>query len=335
MTRILVIDDEPVVRALMAEILARAGHDVVDADSAGRALELLDDNELALVISDIVMPGLSGFELLDEVRSRRPSLPVLLVTGSGTQDNLSEALAHGAAGLVTKPFTHAELRERVTSVLARASQGEREVRERVVAPALTSALASAVTARDITTGGHSERLVDLACRLAVELALGPAELDAIRLGASLHDIGKIGIPDSVLLKPGPLERDERLLMESHTLIGDRLLEPVPELAVARPIVRSHHERWDGLGYPDRLAGEEIPLGARIVAVADALEAMSALRPYRLPLDRDVIVAELEAGRGSQWDPRIVTAALGLMRRGVIGFGADGVELAVAGSSADG
>ena len=328
MTRVLVIDDEPVVRALMAEVLARAGYDVVDADSAGRAVELLDDGELALVISDIVMPGLTGFELLDEVRARRPSLPVLLVTGSGTQDNLAEALAHGAAGLVTKPFTHAELRERVASVLSRATLGEREVRERVVAPALTSALASAVTARDITTGGHSERLVELSLRLAIELDLAPGDLDAIRLGASLHDIGKIGIPDSVLLKPGPLDRDERALMESHALIGDRLLEPVPELAVARPIVRSHHERWDGQGYPDSLTGEAIPLGARIVAVADALEAMSALRPYRFPLDRDVIVAELEAGRGSQWDPGVVSAALALVDRGVICFGADGVEIVV-------
>jgi len=325
-TRVLVIDDEPAVRSLIVEILARAGYETIDADSAARALELLDDPALALVVSDIVMPGLSGFELLDEVRARRPSLPVLFATGSGTQDNLAEALAHGAAGLITKPFTHAELRDQVARVLARAVSGEREVRERVVAPTLTRALAGAIMARDLTTGGHTERMVLLTVGLGARLGLKQPELEVLRLGASLHDIGKIGIPDSVLLKPGPLDSDERTLMQSHTLIGDRLLEPVDELSCARPVVRAHHERWDGDGYPDGLAGDSIPLGARLVAVADALEAMSGARPYCGALLRPQILGELEAGRGTQWDPVIVDLAFDLIRRGDLDFDADGLRL---------
>lgn len=143
MTPVLVIDDEPAVRNLMVEILSRSGYEPIGAGSAREALNLLDTPELSLVVSDIVMPGLSGFELLDEVRARRPSLPVLLVTGSGTEDRFQEALAHGAAGLLVKPFGQAELRQRVTDVLDRARSGEREVRERVVTHELTSALAGA------------------------------------------------------------------------------------------------------------------------------------------------------------------------------------------------
>ena len=323
-TRILVIDDEELVRKLVVEILARAGYDSTGAETPARALELIDDPDLALVISDILMPGLTGFELLEEVRTRRPSLPVLLVSGAGTEANLTEALARGAAGLIAKPFSHKELVHTVEAVLERARRSEREVRERLLAPTLTSALANAIEARDSGTGGHTERLAGLALCLASRLGLSRAELETIRLGAVLHDIGKIGIPDRVLLKPGPLSEDEFALMRTHTLIGDRLLEPLDALAVARPIVRHHHERWDGAGYPDGLGGETIPLAARIVSLADAVEAMSARRPYRDPLDIASIVHEIERGRGTQWDPAIADLALELIERGEIFFDNDGV-----------
>jgi putative two-component system response regulator len=322
-TPVLVIDDEQVVRNLMVEILGRAGYEPIGAGSAREALNLLDTPQLSLVVSDIVMPGLSGFELLDEVRARRPSLPVLLVTGSGTEDNFQEALAHGAAGLLVKPFSQAELRKRVADVLDRARSEEREVRERVVPSALTAALAGAIGIRDDTTGAHTRRLEALAVRLGETIGLDTRQLDTIRLGASLHDIGKIGIPDRVLLKPGPLDLDEATLMRSHTVIGDRLLSSLEELAAAREVVRHHHERWDGSGYPDGLVGDEIPVVARVVAVADGLEAMSARRPYREPLSRDEILAELGRGRGRQWDPALVDAAVRLIESGEIEIGGCG------------
>jgi len=309
MSRILVIDDEDVIRMLVVEILESAGHEVTSAESAEVALTLLEVAEFDLVVSDVIMPGLSGLELLEAVRARRASLPVILVTGAGTYDTLSQALTRGAAGLVTKPFAHSDLQSAVADALERASRSREDLRERLLAPTLASALANAIEARDEYLHGHCERLAALAVRVAELLGLPADEVETIRLGAILHDIGKIGIPDSVLLKPGPLDAGERTVIETHTLIGDHLLEPLDLLASARPIVRHHHERWDGTGYPDGLAGEEIPLGARIVAVADAVEAMSAERVYRKALSIDQIIAELRIERGAAWDPRIVDLAL--------------------------
>jgi HD-GYP domain-containing protein (c-di-GMP phosphodiesterase class II) len=222
-----------------------------------------------------------------------------------------------------KPFSQAELRDQVASVLARARSGEQDIRERVVVPVLARVLASAITVRDLGTGGHTQRLIGLSLRLGRELGLSPPVLEALQLGASLHDIGKIGIPDRILLKAGPLDPDERALMQSHALIGDRLLEAVPDLAAARPVVRSHHERWDGSGYPDGTAGSDIPFVARLVSVADAVEAMASVRPYRGALTREKVVRELRAGRGEQWDPEIVDVVLGLLERGEIELGPDG------------
>jgi HD-GYP domain-containing protein (c-di-GMP phosphodiesterase class II) len=170
--------------------------------------------------------------------------------------------------------------------------------------------------------GHSERIASLAAALAGRLGLDEVEAEILRLGARLHDIGKVGVPVEILLKPGPLEDRERALVQLHPLIGDRLLEPFPALAALRPIVRHHHERWDGLGYPAGLAGESIPLAARIVAVADAIDAMSAPRQYRAALTPAEILAELSYGRGTQWDPAVVDAALDLVDAGEIALVVD-------------
>jgi putative nucleotidyltransferase with HDIG domain len=200
------------------------------------------------------------------------------------------------------------------------------MRERLLAPTLTSALANAIEAREEGMRGHCERLTLLAMRLGLAFGLDEEEMETIRLGALLHDVGKIGIPDRVLLKEDALTEEETDLMRTHTVIGDNLLEPIDLLAAVRPIVRHHHERWDGLGYPDALAGEDIPLGARIMAVADAVEAMSAKRVYREPLSEPEIVRELERGRGRQWDPTIVDLVLRLIETDAISFSADGLRI---------
>ncbi|HZQ81344.1 MAG TPA: response regulator [Gaiellaceae bacterium] len=325
MSRILVIDDEDVIRVLVMEILEAAGHDVVGAEDAERALLLLDD-DFDLVVSDVVMPGLSGLELLEAVRTRRASLPVVLVTGAGTYETLSQALMRGAAGLVTKPFAHADLQAAVAHALERASRSRDELREQLLAPTLASALANAIEARDSYLHGHCERLAALAVRIAEDLGLTHDDVEAVRLGAILHDVGKIGIPDRVLLKPSALDDEERRIVETHPEIGDKLLEPLDLLASARPVVRHHHERWDGTGYPDRLAGNDIPLIARIVSVADSIEVMSARQLYRRPLSPDGVVAELRDGSGSQWDPRIVEIALRLIDTGELVLSTDGLHL---------
>jgi putative two-component system response regulator len=324
MSRVLVIDDEAVIRDLMVEILERGGYEAVGADTAERALQLLDD--VTVVVSDIVMPGLTGIELLDRVRAARPSMPVVLVTGAGTYENLSEAVARGADGFVMKPFSHAELQRAVAAAIERARRAEQDLRERLLVPTLAAALGNAIETRDSGMEGHCERLSALAIRLGECLRLPREDLEQIRLGAVLHDIGKIGIPDSVLLKAGPLAPDELAHMRTHTVIGDRLLAPLELLAGVRPIVRHHHERWDGQGYPDGLAGEEIPLAARIVALADSIEAMSAHRVYRSALGREAIVCELDAGRGKQWDPALVDLARQLIGSGTLSFDENGLEL---------
>ena len=326
MSRILVIDDEDVIRALVMEILETAGHETTGAESAESALALLEDAEFDLVVSDVIMPGLSGLELLEAVRSRRASLPVVLVTGAGTYDTLSQALTRGAAGLVTKPFSHADLQAAVADALERSARSREDLKERLLAPTLASALANAIEARDPYLHGHCERLAALAVRLAELLELPADEVETIRLGAILHDIGKIGIPDRVLLKPAALDDDERRIVETHPQIGDRLLEPLELLAAARPIVRHHHERWDGDGYPDRLAGEAIPLGARIVAVADSVEVMSSRQLYRQPRTPDQVVGELRANRGAQWDAQIVDLVLGLIDSGELQLCDGGLRL---------
>ena len=326
MTRVLVIDDDAVIRDLIGEMLAASGYEVVSAGTAAEALELFADERIRLVVSDIVMPDLSGLELLEAMRLHRPNLPIVLVTGANTRDNLSEALTRGADGLVAKPFSKLELEEAVGNALERAGRSERDMRERLLAPTLTSALANAIEAREEGMRGHCERLTLLAMRLGLAFGLDEEEMETIRLGALLHDIGKIGIPDSVLLKEDALTDEETDLMRTHTVIGDNLLEPIDLLAAVRPIVRHHHERWDGLGYPDALSGEDIPLGARIMAVADAVEAMSARRVYREPLSEPEIVRELERGRGTQWDPTIVDLVLRLIETDAVSFSADGLRI---------
>jgi putative two-component system response regulator len=326
MSRILVIDDEDVIRMLVVEILESAGYEVTSAESAEVALGLLEDAEFDLVVSDVIMPGLSGLELLEAVRAQRASLPVILVTGAGTYDTLSQALTRGAAGLVTKPFAHSDLQSAVAHALDRATRSRDDLRERLLAPTLASALANAIEARDEYLHGHCERLAALAVRVAELLGLPADEVETVRLGAILHDVGKIGIPDRVLLKPSALNEEERRIVETHPEIGDKLLEPLDLLAGARPIVRHHHERWDGTGYPDGLATSAIPLGARIVAVADSVEVMSSRQLYRQPCAPEQIVEELRAWRGKQWDPEIVDLVLALIASGELALGTDGLHL---------
>ena len=327
MNRILVIDDEAVIRNLIVEILENAGHDVVGADTPELALTLLEQSDdFSLVVSDIVMPGLSGLDLLEAVRARRPSLPVVLVTGAGTYENLSSALTRGAAGLVTKPFSHAQLQTAVADAIERAAKREEDLRERLLTPTLASALANAIEARDYELSGHCERLATLAVRISEQLDLAPPQIESIRLGAILHDVGKVGIPDRVLLKPGPLDDEELALVQTHPLLGDSILEPLDLLAHVRPIVRHHHERWDGAGYPAGLAGEAIPIGARIVAVADSVEVMSSRKLYRRPLDAAQVIEELRRCSGAQWDSRIVDVALELIESGEVRITATGLEL---------
>jgi putative two-component system response regulator len=324
---VLVVDDEPAVRQLIAGILAKAGHRVLTAPSAEEAIRVLEDDDVAVVLSDINMPGsISGLELIDALHARRPSLPIILVTGSVDEANLREALDRGAAGFITKPFKAVELSRKVDTAISRSLLTQVELRERLLAPTVASVLANAIEVRDSSMEGHTERLAALALELGRREQLSDQDLEALELGAVLHDVGKIGISDSILMKPGPLTAEERAEVQRHPEIGDRMLAPLALLDSVRPIVKHHHERWDGGGYPDGLVGDDIPLLARIVSVADSIEAMSSLRSYRSPLRKDDIVRELEHGHGRQWDPRLVDVALELIATGQLRFGLNGMSV---------
>jgi putative two-component system response regulator len=324
---VLVVDDEPPVRQLVAGILTRAGHRVVTASCAAEALRLVEEEPVVVVLTDINMPGsISGLELIDEVHKLRPSLPIIPVTGSADELNLHEALDRGAAGFITKPFKADELRRKVAGALTRLSLVEDELRERVLAPTVASVLANAIEVRDAGMEGHTERLAALALEIGRRLSVSESDLEALSLGAVLHDVGKIGIPDAILMKPGRLTPDERRIIQQHPVIGDRMLEPIALLDAVRPIVLHHHERWDGDGYPSGLREEHIPLLARIVAIADSIEAMSGARPYRSPLSGSEIEIELDRGRGRQWDARLVEIALELIATGQLSFEQGGMRL---------
>jgi putative two-component system response regulator len=322
----LVVDDERAVRELIARILGRLGYRPVIADSPEAAIGFVEQEDFSVVLTDINMPGhISGLELIDELHARRPSLPIILVTGSAEEENLHDALNRGAAGFITKPFKAKDLGDKVAAVLGRMRLVEDDLRERLLAPTVATVLANAIEVRDEGMVGHTERLASLALTLGRRIGLSETELEPLGLGAILHDIGKIGIPDNILKKPEALTVEERAVMEEHPVIGDRMVSPLG-LEAIRQVVRHHHERWDGRGYPDGLPGEQIPVLARIVAVADSIEAMSGDRPYRSPLGKEAVIAQLQQGRGTQWDPDLVDIVLDLIAAGRIRFTERGLTI---------
>lgn len=324
--RVLVVDDEPSMLVIAREVLGAAGNRVLTAESPDEALAVLGETPIDLVITDIRLPGhRSGLDLLQELRELDSSIPVVVVTGYDSETSVRVALDRGAAGYLEKPFTVNQLISKVEETLRQKTMAEAQVRERLVKPTIATALANAIEVRQADLEEHVERMAEIALTIGRRLRLSRHDLESLELGAILHDVGKIGIPDAILLKPAVLSREERELMKAHTVIGDQMLRHL-DLDEIRPIVRHHHERWDGTGYPDKLAGDRIPLLARIVAVADSVEAMAAHRPYRAALSAAQVRAELAHGRGRQWDPHIVDIALDLIDDETIVFETNGAQI---------
>ncbi len=306
--RILCVDDEQFILRLIRRMLEGPKASVVTVNNPLEALRVFGEQHFDLVITDIRMPNLDGHEFVQRIRERDPQIPVLVITGQGTVDNALETLRTGATGMLLKPFTADELRTEVESTLARAQAVGEALQYRFVAPILdgvTLALAAAIEARDLETADHCRSLGVYGERVAWALGLDPAMRTTIRIGGFLHDVGKIGVPDRILLKPGKLTDEEMAEMRRHTVIGADLLAVHESLSGIGTIVRHHHERWDGCGYPDRLAGREIPVGARIVSVGDAFSAMTTDRPYRKALSYEQAWDELARGAGTQFDPEVV------------------------------
>ncbi len=309
---IMVVEDDPAIRGLLADLLTTIGHSVVTAESAEKAVSLLDVVAPDLVLTDVHMGAMSGIELCTRIKGdpRYELTPVVVLTAIADIDARVAGLAAGADDFFPKPVDLTELRTRVGALLR--VKGLLDQLERV--EGVITTLALTIEARDTYTGGHCDRLARYAVAVGEALGVDAAMIRALRLGGYLHDLGKIGVPDGILLKPGPLDAAERERIRAHPGDGADLVLGLRSLEHVRPIMRHHHERWDGTGYPDGLRGEAIPLGARIIAVADVYDALHTERPYKPALpheeSRAILLRETEAG---SWDSRVVATFFDVLR----------------------
>ena len=314
---ILIVDDEPLVRRSIQSILSRRYPlRYLEASRVEEAEALLAaDPSIALILCDLNMPGASGLQLIETLQPRMPEVCVVLVTATAQEDTAIEALRSGVYGYVTKPFLQNELVVQVEGALQRR---EVALRQRAALQAahqeMLLRLTMAAEFRDDETGAHVQRMRAYAGAMAAALGWPTAAVAELHLAAALHDVGKIGIADEILRKPGRLTDAERQAMQEHTRIGHRILagseNPVVEMAAR--IALHHHERWDGMGYPDGLAGEAIPIEARIVAIADVYDALSHERVYKAAWPEADVLALLERERGRGFDPSLIDIFLQIL-----------------------
>lgn len=305
---VLVADDTENVRQLFSQLLAADGYRVLSARDGHEALEAAQRHRPDVLLLDVRMPGPDGIEVCRQVK-RAPDTrltPVILVTGLADSGDRIEGIEAGADDFLTKPVNPHELRARVRAL----SRMKQLIDELDSAEAAFMALALTIEARDPSTNGHCERLAHYAVSLGNALGLSGDDLGALHRGGYLHDVGKVGVPDAVLLKPGPLTPEEFELMRRHTDIGDALCAPLQSLRRVRPIIRHHHERLDGSGYPGRLRGDQVPVLAHIVSIVDVYDALTTDRTYRRALPHAAAVRELQDGvRAGQYNARFVEAFL--------------------------
>ncbi len=327
---VLIVDDEPQLRRVLSRLMLSDGFEVDEATNGKEALAALQRRPATLVLSDLYMPELDGMELLRETRARHPDTAVIMITAVTDVSTAVHCLSLGAMDYITKPFHLEEVRARVRQALERRrlllenKDYQERLEERVAQQAhrleqlflaSVQSLADALEVKDNYTHGHSVRVAMYSVAIARRLDLTDAIQD-IELGGRVHDIGKIGVREAVLNKAGPLTDDEYQHVMTHPMVGWRILQPLlREMPRALNIVRSHHERFDGRGIPDGLVGEQIPLEARIAAVADTFDAMTSARPYRPGLAIDKALAELKRCSGTQLDPQLVAAFLALVEEG--------------------
>ncbi|MDD5591338.1 MAG: response regulator [Dehalococcoidales bacterium] len=354
---ILIVDDEEAIRKLLGRKLVSMGYWCREAGSAAQAIDELQAGAVALVLLDIKMPGKSGVQLLPEIRAVYPDTVVIMATAITDTNIAVHCMKHGAYDYVTKPFNlggvalsveraleqkrlEMENREYQQHLEERVSQQAEKIRRSFLNS--ITALAYALEAKDRYTSGHSERVADLSVAIATELGLPSEEIEKIRLAGLLHDIGKIGVKEPVLNKPDRLTDDEFQYVKSHCELGERILAPIVEDKDILFMVRHHHERYDGAGYPDGLPLTEMPppadiltviegfpemvheetgggvpswcRGASVLAVADSFDAMTSARSYRKAMSDEIACAEIERGRGIQFTPAVVDAFLRVKKK---------------------
>ncbi len=332
---ILIVDDEEMIRDLLSSALQQDKYVCHQAANVDEAFVILGKQQIDLVISDIMMPGRSGVELLRDLKKVDPDIAVLMITGLSDMNTAMECVHLGADDYITKPFginrvvlTVKNLIERRCLAIEKKNyqanlefkvmEQTEQIRKTMNELTLTydstlTALVRALDAREKEVGSHSERVMNYAVFLAKKMGVAGKELDELAKGSLLHDIGKIGISDNILLKPGSLDEDEWAEMRRHPQVGYAILSEIKFLKSPSEIILCHHERFDGTGYPKQIKGSQIPIGARIFALVDTLDAMTSDRPYRRALPFEAVTKEVIKHSGTQFDPDIAELFLSINR----------------------
>jgi putative two-component system response regulator len=310
---ILVADDQAANRELLDEFLSAQGFTVITASDGASALESLASHKIDLVLLDVMMPKLSGFDVCERIKNAPETelIPVVLITALSDKDDRLQGIRVGADDFLTRPVDLSELLARSRSLLKlkyRTDELER-------AESVLFSLARSIESKDPYTHGHCERLSGYSVSLGKQVGLSAEEITALRRAGVVHDIGKVAVPDAILLKPGKLTEDEWKVIRQHPVIGERICEPLKSFRLVLPIIRHHHEKYNGTGYPDGLCGEAIPAGARILQIVDVFDALTTERPYKraLSIDEALTVMKEEVGKG-WWDPKIFRQFEDLVRR---------------------
>jgi putative two-component system response regulator len=310
--KILIVDDESGARVALEMLLYREGFEVRDASDGPTALELCSTFRPDLILLDILMPGIDGFEVCRRIKATPETrlTPVVLITGLSDTEDRIKGINAGADDFLSKPIDINELLARVRSLI-RLKQFTDDLEN---AEAVVFTLAQSIEARDPYTRGHCERLSDMSARLGGRLEIPEEDIKALRWAGIVHDIGKVVVPDSILLKPGPLTEDEMAVMRKHSVIGEQICAPLKSFRLVLPIIRHHHEKSNGTGYPDGLRGEEIPLTARILQLADVYDALTTDRPYRKADTSEVALQIMdEEGQRGWWDMQLFRAFREMIR----------------------
>ena len=333
---VLVVDDEEPIRNALRKFLKQQQFEVFAAASADEALQQLRLHKIALMLSDIRMPGTSGVDLVPQALEIEPDLAILMLTAVNDATSAALCMQRGALDYLTKPIELADLGRAVQRALKRREmqlenrhlnqwlkeevttrtaelQRERHRLERV-STATLEVLVNALEAKDPYLRGHSARVADLSANIATEMRLAEEDVERIRVAGRLHDLGKIGTRDAVVNKEGPLSADEFEHVKQHVIIGAQILSPLVHLGDIVAMVKSHHERFDGTGYPDGLRGEEVPMGGRIIAVAEVYDALTTARPYQEKMTPEGAVERMADLSGTVLDPKVYDALVRLVAR---------------------
>jgi len=336
MPKILVVDDEKSIRKTFEAFLTKEGFDVTSAENVELALKMLDEDEPDLIITDIIMPRMTGIELLEIIKAKKPDIPIIIMTGEPTVETATDSVKNSAHDYITKPVSkemlvktvrkalehkkllddkkqleaeNAEYRENLEKLVEKRTQALQKAMQATI-----STIASVVELRDPYTAGHERKVGNLAVEIGRKMKLSKKQIECIYVAGYLHDIGKISVPAEILSKPGKLSEIEYEIIKTHVKCGYDVLKKVELPWPVAEVVYQHHERIDGSGYPRGLKGDEIKIESKIMAVADVIDAMTSHRPYRPSLGLDIALEEIESNSGKIYDEKAAKAALDLFRK---------------------